>query len=484
MIVDFRSSTLKFQGVADERYVSMNPSSSEAVEAEKLSPSVVEAGGAASTPWRRLVQFCTLVVRQFIANRCPVRASALAYSNLLAIVPVLAVVISVTSGLLKQDGQARIEQAIQEFVSMIIPETRHSFRLEDDPTLASARKELATGIQGFIQNTRSGTLGATGLVALLFVGIGMLVRIENTFNDIWGVTQGRTWVSRVVHYWAAMTLGPILLVAAIALTGSPHLQTTKDFLASLPLGAGQAITYCFRFLPVVILTATFTAFYQLMPHTKVDWRASLVEGLVGGTLWQLNNLLGVFYASQVISNSNIYGSLGIIPMVMIGLYFSWIILLFGAQVAYVFQNRQAYFQENRIETFSHTGRELVGIQVMTLAARAFRDGNCPPTLAQLAGTLNVPTRLITLIVRQLEQCRLLVEVSQGETGFAPGRPLETITCHDILSAMRLGNGRDPLVVQEELGPSLRRELARVRQAEREVSGSMTLADLTRLEIQS
>ena len=113
------------------------------------------------------------------------------------------------------------------------------------------------------------------MIALLMVGIGMLVRIENTFNDIWGVTQGRRWVARIVHYWAAMTLGPLLLVAAIALTGSPHLAATKTYLATLPLGVGQLMAFSFRFLPFLILIVAFAAFYQLMPNTQADWRASL-----------------------------------------------------------------------------------------------------------------------------------------------------------------------------------------------------------------
>ncbi len=432
---------------------------------------------------QRMIQFCGIVIRGFVANRCPVRASALAYSNLLALIPVLAVVISISSGFLKKEGRAPIEAFIQQLVATITPETRNHFRHEvDDPKLVSARKEIADKIDEFIQNTSSGTLGVTGMVALMFVGIGMLVRIENTFNDIWGVTQGRSWVSRVVHYWAAMTLGPLLLVAAAALTGGEYLQSTRDFLAGLPWGAGKGITYCFRFLPFLILTTTFTLFYQLMPHTRVDWRASLVGGLVGGTLWQLNNLLSVFYASRVLTNSYIYGSLGLIPLVMVGLYFSWLILLFGAQVAYTFQNRKAYLQEQQMESFHHAAREFVALQVMTEVARAFVDGRPAPTVARLAEGLGVPTRLVTQVVRQLELAHLLLETHNGGAAFTPARSLETITCHDILAAMRVGVGVDPAAAPEpgEGDTPYFRELARIRASEREAAASVRLSDLARL----
>lgn len=431
----------------------------------------------------RFLLFWQVVIHAFIANRCPVRASALAYSNLLALVPVFAVVISVTSSLMKQEGEERISQFIQQVIATITPETKTAFgQLAKDPKVAEASKEIAIRIQEFIQNTRSGALGVTGVVALLAVGIGMLVRIENTFNDIWGITQGRTWVSRVVHYWAALTLGPLLLVAAIALTGSPYLETTKNVLAELPLGVGDSLRFFFRFLPFLILTGTFAAFYQLMPHTRIDWQASLVGGLVGGTLWQLNNLLSVFYASRVVSNSYVYGSLGLVPLVMVGLYFSWMILLFGAQVAYVFQNRRVYYQEKQLEHFNVAGREFVALRLMILAARAFQQGGVSPTTAQMAERLGVPTRLVSQIVHQLLEARMLSQVEQEEVGFVPAKPLGSITCFDILHALRVGTGEDPL---EDTNPnlpakSLRLELDRVRRSEMQVAGRLTLEELAAL----
>lgn len=431
----------------------------------------------------RFFLFWRVVIEGFVANRCPVRASALAYSNLLALVPVFAVVISVTSGLMKQEGEERISAFIQQFISTITPETKTAFgQLAADPKIAAASKEIAAKIQEFVRNTRSGALGATGVVALLAVGIGMLVRIENTFNDIWGVTQGRSWLSRIVHYWAALTLGPLLLVAAIALTGSPYFQFTKDVLANLPLGMGNLITFGFRFLPFLILTAAFTAFYQVMPHTRIDWQASLVGGLVGGTLWQLNNLLSVFYASRVVSNSYVYGSLGLVPLVMIGLYLSWIILLFGAQVAYVFQNRRVYYQEKQLQDFNPAGREFIALRIMILAARCFQRGAISPPSAQIAEDLGVPTRLTTQIVQQLVESRMLAQVNQQHIGYVPARPLSDITCFEILQSLRIGNGEDPLQGSEAPSDSahLRLQLRKVRGAEFEVAGKMTLAELAAL----
>ena len=111
-----------------------------------------------------------------------------------------------------------------------------------------------------------------------------------------------------------------------------------------------------------------------MPNTKVHWRAALAGGLAGGMLFHLNNVVSVLYVSRVVSNSKIYGSLGLVPVFMIGLYFSWLILLFGAQVAYAFQNRATYLEEKQVENINQRGREFVALAADDLHRPALSAG--------------------------------------------------------------------------------------------------------------
>src|SRR5215470_621299 len=127
----------------------------------------------------------------------------------------------------------------------------------------------------------------------------------------------------------------------------------------------------FQFLPVVVLCLTFALFYMLMPNTKVQWKAALVGGAVAGLLLYANNLVSVLYVSRVVSNSKIYGSLGLVPVFMIGLYFSWLILLFGGQVAYAFQNRATYLEEKQVESINQRGREFVALRLMTMVGQRY-----------------------------------------------------------------------------------------------------------------
>ena len=448
------------------------------------------------SPWQKFLHFWLLVGRSFARNRCPVRASALAYASLLALVPMLAVVAGISATFLKKEGEKPIEAFIEKFVASVTPSTGAGTNApalgspvdsqsvnSTDPQTVATRKQIVKSINEFIGNVRSGTLGVTGMIALLFMAITMLGRVEDTFNDIWGVTRGRNWFARVVQYWAALTLGPLLLMVALALTSGPHLQFVKDVLEGLPLGLGRITAFGINFLlPFVILSIAFALFYELIPNTKVRWEAALVGGVIGGCLWQINNLISVLYVSRVVTNSKIYGSLGMVPVFMIGLYFSWLILLFGAQVAYAYQNRGTYFQERQVEGVHQLGREFVAVRLMARIGRSFENEEKPPTAAALSQALAVPGQLTSQLLRALLQARLVVETANSDIGYAPARPLEQITLYDILLALRVGQGQELATFDDATRELVRRELSFIHTAEESAAKAVTMkALLTRVQ---
>src|SRR5690606_3616896 len=128
-----------------------------------------------------------------------------------------------------------------------------------------------------------------------------------------------------------------------------------------------------------VLSIFLTLFYKLMPATSVRWDAALIGGMFGGCVLQLNNLFSVVYLSRVVTYSKVYGGLGVLPVFLVGLYFSWLILLLGAQVAYAWQNRNAYVQEKQAESINQRGREFVALRLMTYITEQFSIGNSPPT---------------------------------------------------------------------------------------------------------
>ncbi len=471
--------------------------------------------------WHKLAHFWVMVRRSFTRNRCPVRASALAYVTVLALIPMLAVAMSISSAILKKEGEDQIDEFIVKLVASVTTQVTVNMdnagtsvgvmaEVTNAPPAAGAtdspagttngpvaagggghanknllpafaqaeeaiktRRAIARYIHEFIQNTRSGALGVTGSILLVFAAISMLSRVEDTFNDIWGVARGRSWFMRVVLYWGVISLAPLLLVVALGLASGPHLEGTKKLLTAMPF-VGR---FTFQFLPVVVLCFTFACFYSLMPNTKVHWQAALAGGVAGGILFHLNNVFSVLYVSRVVSNSKIYGSLGLLPVFMIGLYFSWLILLFGAQVAYAYQNRASYFEEKQIENINQRGREFVALRLMTCVGQRFVRGEPPPSTVEIAAALAVPTRLVQQLTQTLSAARLVTETAGTESAYVPARPLEAITCHDILLALRASQGQELATRDEPARSEVYGEFHRIEEAERQAAASVTMLAL-------
>ena len=439
------------------------------------------------------IHFWFFVGKSFVQNRCLVRASALSYTTLLALIPLLAVAISVTSSLLRKEGEDEIYKAIDNFVSQVVPPAtvmapaspsgppNHGVGTNTvvSPSAAAnarvtAQKLVAGHIHEFIHNTRSGALGVTGMALLVFVAISMLNSIEATFNDIWGVERGRHWLMRVARFWMAISLGPIIIAVGLSLAGSAHFQATKVFLHSSPIIGGFLI----QTSTLVFIWLVFALIYQFVPNIKVQFSAALVGGIAGGTLWHLNNLFGFLYVSRVVTNSRIYGGLGLIPVFMAGLYLSWAILLFGAQIAYAFQNRKIYLQEKVIEIVGHRDREILALRLMTIIGHRFQKAELPANIQDLSDELEIPTKLTQQVLQRLLGAHIVTEIS-GNGSYTPSRPLDSISIHDILLAMRSGGLEKLPPPANPCAAELLEEFEKIENAERAAANPVTLRDLVR-----
>jgi membrane protein len=470
-----------------------------------------------SHPVHAFIHFWGLVIRSFVRNRCPVRATALAYTTLLALVPLLAVGLGVSSTLLKGDEQ-QTQQFIEQVINQMAPQLEQLPGTEEEKR--EAREQIIEEILSFIANIHSGALGMTGMLALVFIAIGLLSTIEFTFNDIWGVSRGRSWFARVICYWTAITLGPLIILLAMGLAVSGQLiparhqpatveiQTPAPALTTETGQSGESTRteavhtdvapgtdppepprlvrmvrdgplgrFLFRVLPFLILIGSFALLYQLMPNTQVSWRAAAVGGLVGALLWVLNSQFNVAFAARVVAASKIYGPLGVFPVFLIGLYMSWLIVLFGAQVAYAVQNRRAYLQDKLAEGINQRGREFVALRVMLSIARRFQNGSLPPSITELSADLGVSARIIGQVLEPMRQINLVVEVNAPGLAYAPARPLDQISAQEILQALRSGQGQEPAT---EAGPDrdiVREVCGTVREAERGAARPLTLQRL-------
>jgi membrane protein len=463
----------------------------------------------------RFVHFWALVSRQFIRHRCLVRASALCYSTLLALIPLIVVGLSVTSSLLNPQEEAKLSEFVEKIVSNVAPPanipagalavssnsvplpatsfvpttnstgsgtesnafvsvTESNAPLTGElPVTVNTRKQVAEEIHDLVQKASSGTLGATGLIFLVITAISLLRGIEETFNDIWGVTRGRNWMLQFVLYWFIITIGPLLLATALGLMGSVHLQNTRTFLESSPFLAPLLK----HLLPVAVLSFTLGLFYKLTPNTKVEFRAAMIGGLCAGTAWHIYNQLGFVLVARAMSASKFYGGIFLIVLLMGGLYILWLIILFGAQIAYAYQNRAAYLQDRLADNINQRGREFVALRIMTCLGQRFQNGLRPATVPQLSAELGLPSRLTQSVLRTLAATRLVTEVTGTEAAFAPARPLDAINAYDILIAMRTGTGQELPLNEEPALAEIYGEFARIEQAERNAASGISLLAL-------
>jgi membrane protein len=468
-----------------------------------------EEGKASRT--HRAAHFWLLVFKSFSRNRCPIRATALAYTTLLALIPLLAVSFGIVSGFLREKGPNATKELIGQIVDTAVPQLKVLDDFQKAEAEAQRKREAAHAtnsasvveqsaqamqsatnappvvhklsrdeaierIDELISNANSKTLGFTGFVGLIMVAILLLATIEGTFNDIWGVTRGRTWWRRIGQYWAMISLGPIAMFAVVYLVSTQYFKEGQEAAETLPL-IGK---YVVKGLTFLLVSLIFALLYKVMPNTEVNWRAALIGGIVGGSLWLLLNIASAVNVGRVVNMSKIYGAaLGIIPIFLLGLYFSWLIMLFGAQVAYAFQNRDVYLQEKKAESVNQRNREYVALRVITLLAQRFDHAQKPPTVLEIATELAVPSRLVGRVLQPLIDAGLVLEVTgeKNEVAYAPARPTETITCYDVLQTLRAGAGQQLETRDEQSRAVVCAHFERIEQAERHAAGTVTLKDL-------
>jgi hypothetical protein len=146
-------------------------------------------------------------------------------------------------------------------------------------------------------------------------------------------------------------------------------------------------------IPFLMAAVAFTVFYLTVPNVAVKVPAAVIGGLIGAILWQVNKLGTGFFAGKIVREATIYGSFAVVPVVMFGIYLFWVILLFGAQVAYAFQHRQTYMLKRLAERIHFSGREFAAMRIMTHIGQFFQKAKKAPTAADISKALELPEQL-------------------------------------------------------------------------------------------
>jgi len=401
----------------------------------------------------RCLRVLTIVVRDFGRDNCLLRASALTFTTMLSIIPLLAFAFAVLKGL---GVQNRIEPLLLDFLNV-------------------GSEAAVARIMEYINNTHVGRLGTVGLGMLLFTVLALLSNIEESFNFIWGVRETRSLLRRFADYFSVIAFGPLLIVVAISLTATIQNMAFVVELRNSGL-IGNIISLVFKATPYLAMWTAFTFLYLFMPNIRVRFTAALIGGICGGTIWQLVQLGYVHFQVGVGRYNAIYGTMAILPIFMVWLYLSWVIVLLGAEMTATIQNIESVSHKMRTARRPIRRADFVGLAVLLSVVRAFRAGQTPLPVDRIALRLDLLEGQVVTIADELCGFGLLTRVEEGKGGVAylPTRAPDGILVREVLAALRgdLPEVRDADGRQDWL--LIRDLLADMTTAEESVLDGMTL----------
>ena len=264
---------------------------------------------------QRIYKTLVVTIKFFTAKRVMAKASALTYSTLLAIVPILAVVFAIARGF-----------GYNKYIEVWFRDI-----LASQP---QAAETIIGWVNSYLVHTQSGLFLGIGLVFMLYTVLMLVNNIEETFNEIWQVNSSRSLYRSFTNYMAAFFLIPIFIIVT---TGFSMVLTTVA--SSMPdvLMLGTVVRRLLDFLPYVLLSALFVGLYVSMPNTHVNWRCAIVPGIIAGVGIQWLQLFYVHSQIWVTGYNAIYGSFAALPLFMLWVQISWTICLFGAELTFTNQ---------------------------------------------------------------------------------------------------------------------------------------------------
>lgn len=251
---------------------------------------------------------------RFREERLSVVAGSLTLTTLVSLVPLVTVMLALFSAF---PMFAQLQDALQRFlVQSVVPDV-------------IARPVLGAVTQFAAKANR---LGVVGLLAFVVTAIALMLTIDRALNAIWRVPRPRPLTQRVLVYWAAITLGPLLLGASVWVT-TTALGPTRGWLDDWPHGVAQTVAALLLAGEFALLAAGFAALYRLVPNAPVRWSHAAVGGLVAAAGFVLAKKGLALYLKAVPTFSVVYGAFATVPILLTWVYLAWMIVLLGAVVS-------------------------------------------------------------------------------------------------------------------------------------------------------
>jgi len=270
-------------------------------------------------------RFIGFVIRHFFADDCTYRASALTFTTLLAIVPLMSVGFAILSSFpIFHD----LSGSAQDFIF--------------DNFVPSTGKVIQTYLQSFTNQVSK--LSPTGVIFLFVAALLVMYTIESAMNTIWRASKSRNSVSAFFLYWAILSLAPIMLGLSLAIS---------SYIFSRPFFTTHPNTQLLNFIPFTCSIIGFTFLYVVVPNCKVRFYHALTGGFVAAILFESAKHGFAFYLSRYNTYQLLYGAFATIPIFFIWIYWVWLITLIGAEIGYALSVHYQRRSGLAVDGFTH-----------------------------------------------------------------------------------------------------------------------------------
>lgn len=367
------------------------------------------------------VKTVNLAVRTFLSTDLQTKACAMTYRTLLAIVPALALLFAIGRGF---GFQTLLENEVYRYF----------------PSQHRALEMAFSFVDSCLAQASGGIFVGVGIVFLIWTIVALLSSVEETFNQVWGVTVERSIFRKITDYLAICIILPVLMICSggVQIFMSNAIQRLLPFDFIPPM-----IEVLLDCASVVFAWLFFAGAYMLIPNIKVKFKNAIVSGVIAGTAFQL--LQWVFVSGQVyVAKYNaIYGSFSFLPIMLIWMQFSWLITLAGALICCAAQNISMFTFSRRISGISFDYRRMVTVAVTSIILKRFRASQPPLNASGIAETYHIPPTLAESVVDWLLKCGLAVRVAPDSTGeitsdlpIQPSMSIEHYTLRFLLDKLR------------------------------------------------
>ena len=413
-----------------------------------------------ATPLQHRIYACIKIVllsiRQFTADRIPVRASALTYSTLLSIIPILALLFAIARGL---GFDALMENQFRTSV------TQQQAEL------------IITWVNSYLEHAQSGIFIGVGLIMLLWTVLILTDNIERSFNAIWQVKHPRTVFRKITDYFSMLLLLPLLIVISSGLTifMTTYVKQMDNYLL-----LGPVLKFLVRMIPYTLTWGMFIGLFVFIPNTKVRLSHAILPGILAGSAFQA---FQYFYInSQIwVSNYNaIYGSFAAIPMFLLWTQISWTICLLGAEMSYISQNLDAFSFDKETENISRRYHDFFCTIILAAICKRFEQIQVPYTAEELSREHRIPIRLTKRVLYELQDMHLIYEAVSDEKGrditYIPGVDINRLTVGMLLTKLDM-NGSEDFKIDNARYPDSWKVLVKARKEFTEQNNRILLKDL-------